>query len=104
MKSKLAYNYRKTEIDIIEVLDNIELTLKNDLSASEEVSTSYDKISNNTWDDLQKCNNALILLSDLSLITKEELFACKQKAYKTRIEFLGDLEKLKERYEVKNNG
>lgn len=104
MKSELSYNFRKTEVDIIEVLDNIELTFKNDLSASEEVSTSYDEISSNTWDDLQRCNNSLILLCDLRLITNEELLACKKKAYKTRMEFLGDLEKLKERYEVKNNG
>lgn len=104
MKSKLTYNFRRTTVDIVKVIDNIESTFKNDLSASEEVSTSYDEISNNTWDDLQKCYTALSLLKDLYLINSDELFACKQSAYKTRMEFLGDLEKLKERYEVKNNG
>lgn len=104
MKSKLTYSFRRTTVDIVKVLNNIETAFKNDLSASEEVSTSYDEISNNTWDDLMKCYNALSLLKDLYLINSDELFACKQKAYKTRVEFLGNLEKLKERYEVKNNG
>ena len=93
MKDCLEFNIRAGKhVNIVDLIDDVELAFKASLSATITAYNTYDKISEETYNDLMVTFAKLELLQELGYIEKEEYEAMIEKAGQIRIDKLKELE------------
>ena len=93
MKDCLEFNIRSGKhVNIAELIDDVELAFKASLSATITAYETYDRISEETYNDLMVTFAKLELLQELGYIEKEEYEAMIEKAGQIRMDKLKELD------------
>ena len=93
MKDCLEFNIRAGKhVNIAELIDDVELAFKASLGATMTAYETYDRVSEESYNDLMVTFAKLELLQDLGYIEKEEYEAMIEKAGQIRMDKLKELE------------
>ena len=93
MKDCLEFNIRAGKhVNIAELIDDVELAFKASLGATITAYVTYDKVSEETYNDLLVTFAKLELLQELGYIEKEEYNSMIEKAGQIRMDKLEELE------------
>lgn len=93
MKDCLEFNIRSGKhVNIAELIDDVESTFKTTLGATMAAYETYDRVSEESYNDLMVTFAKLELLQDLGYIEKEEYEAMIEKASQIRMDKLKELE------------
>ena len=89
MQQKLDFNLRRTTVNIMDILDFIEGQFKAGIEASCNINTTYDGLSNDSFEDYLICHAQLTLLEKLDLLNMDEKESMREMAEKYRLAALG---------------
>jgi len=93
MKNCLEFNIRAGKhMNIAELIDDVEMAFKASLSATITAYDTYDRVSEETYNDLMVTFAKLELLQELGYIEKEEYEAMIEKAGHIRMDKLKELD------------
>lgn len=100
MNSKLSEPrpiYREgKKVEMYAIIDELDEAYQADLKASVCVGTSYEEVSGDTYNDLEKITHTLELLEKFGYLTTVEYYELKEEAANMRLKVLEDLENFDE--------
>ena len=93
MKDCLEFNIRAGKhVNIVELIDDVELAFNASLGATTTAYETYDRVSEETYNDLMVVFAKLELLESLGYIEKEEYNSMIEKAGQIRMDKLKELD------------
>lgn len=94
MRDKLKYSFRTPgKVEMISLMDSIERAYKVNLESSVFSYDTYERVSEETYNDFRCILAQLELLADLAIITSIELTALTEEANAMRLNILEGLNK-----------